>query len=323
MNSADILLASKKGAALGFFNIDLKKWLFVILALLLPLITINMEQKPVESNWLSRPFLFLNSLMQDGLFEFSSGVKETTSQYINLLNIKKENAQLKAENHELTARLQIHKELELENQRLRQMFEFKQRSKMSLVAAQVIGRDLILDHKTISINKGTQHGLKDGQAVITLLGVVGYIFRAQAMTSSVMLMTDRYAVADGLIQRTRAAGIVEGRGSNSLVMKYVERTEDVQPGDIVVTGGLDNIFPKGFPIARVESVERKAISISLKVDLKPLIDASSLEEVFVVINAAKEEYQSLTSPSNPPSNSLPTHPANLNPLQPAQAGVAK
>lgn len=229
--------------------------------------------------------------MQDGLFDFSSGVKNTTSQYINLLNIKTENNILREQNQQLTARLQIHQELELENQRLRQLLEFRQRTKMTLIAAQVIGRDLILDHKTISINKGTQHGLKDGQAVITLSGVVGYVFRPQATTSSVMLMIDRYAVADGLIQRTRAAGSVEGRGTNSLIMKYVERTEDVQPGDIVVTGGLDNIFPKGFPLALVENVERKTISISLKVELKPLVDPRSLEEVFVISNAAKEEFQ--------------------------------
>lgn len=276
---------------MGFFNIDLKKWLFVILALLLPLVTINMEQKPVESNWLSRPFLFLTSLVQDGLFNFSSGVKTTTSQYLNLLNVKKENSLLREQNSQLTARLQVHQELELENQRLRQLFDFRERTKMTLIAAQVIGRDLIIDHKTISINKGTQHGLKDGQAVITLNGVVGYVFRPQLTTSSVMLMIDRYAVADGLIQRTRASGSIEGRGTSSLSMKYIERTEDVQPGDIVVTGGLDNIFPKGFPLAIVENVERKTISISLKVDLKPLVDPRSLEEVFVVSNAANEEFQ--------------------------------
>lgn len=276
---------------MNFFNIDLKKWFFILLALLLPLMTINMEQKPLGANWMSRPFQFMTSLVQDGLFEFSSGVKETTAQYLNLLHIKKENENFKQHNRELMARLQNYQDLELENIRLRSMLEFKQKSKMTLIAAQVIGRDLVPDHHTISINKGTQDGLKAGQAVIAMNGVVGYIFRPELLTSHIMLITDRYAVTDGIIQRTRTSGLVEGKGTQSLslVMKYLEKTDDVQPGDLIVTGGIDNIFPKGFPLAVIESVERKTMNISLRVELRPLMDPSTIENVFVIRNAASEE----------------------------------
>jgi hypothetical protein len=68
---------------------------------------------------------------------------------------------------------------------------------------------------------------------------------------------------------------------------------DVKPGDLVVTGGLDNIFPKGFPIAIVEATEKKHISVSLKVDLKPLVDPDKVEEVFVVTNAANQDLSEL------------------------------
>ena len=110
-------------------------------------------------------------------------------------------------------------------------------------------------------------------------------------------MTDRYAVIDGVIQRSRAHGIVEGKGKTGAVLKYVERTEDVRPGDLVVTGGLDNIFPKGFPIAIVESAEKKQISVSLKVDLKPLVDSDKVEEVFVVLNAKNQDMSELVPPT--------------------------
>lgn len=262
-----------------------------------------MEQKPIESHWISRPFLFLTSMVQDGLFEFSQGIKQTTAEYVYLLNIKKQNAELKNLNNEMTARLLQMKELDIENQHLRGLLDLKEKSKMSLIAAQVIGRDLIKDHKKITINKGTKHGLKNGQAVITLNGVVGYVFRPQLLTSDVMLVTDRYSVVDGLIQRTRASGIVEGKGAQTLLMNYVERTEDVQAGDIVVTGGLDNIFPKGFPIAVVENVERKTMSISLKVELKPVIDPAVVEDVFIIANANGEE---ITPPTPPATAIAPT-----------------
>jgi rod shape-determining protein MreC len=104
-------------------------------------------------------------------------------------------------------------------------------------------------------------------------------------TSRVILLEDHYSVVDSVIQRTRAHGIVEGRGSGGCTLKYVERSEDVRVGDIVVTGGLDQIFPKGFPVAVVESVERKTYSVSLKVDLRPVVNPNKVEEVFVIFNS--------------------------------------
>ncbi|KYG67721.1 rod shape-determining protein MreC [Bdellovibrio bacteriovorus] len=277
---------------MNFFNFDLKKLVMIGIVLALPLISINMQQRPQESNWLSKPFTMLASAVSETFYGFSHGVTDTTAMYVNLINIKKHSEELKSTNNELQARLEKMNELLLENDRLRGLLTFKEQTKMSLMAAQVIGRDLVIDHNTVTINKGTNDGLKAGQAVITTGGVLGYIFKPEPFTSHVMLITDRYAVVDGLIQRTRARGIVEGKSqyASTLQLKYVERTEDVQEGDMVVTGGLDNIFPKGFPVAVVESVEKKTFSVSLKVDLRPVVDPYKVEEVFVVLSAAAEDF---------------------------------
>jgi rod shape-determining protein MreC len=272
---------------LNFFNIDLKKIIMIAIVLALPLVSINMQQRPQESNWLSRPFGFLASLAEETFYGFSAGVRGTTAMYLDLINIKKTNLDLSNKNNELITRMAEMTELKNENDRLRTLLEFRQSTKMQLVTAQVIGRDLVAsDHSTITINKGTQNGLKSGQAVITVQGALGYIYRPEALTAKIMLITDRYSVVDGVVQRTRAHGIVEGRTQSSCQLKYVEKTEDVKKGDLVVTGGLDNIFPKGFPVAVVENVERKNFSVSLKVDLKPVVDPFKVEEVFVVENAA-------------------------------------
>src|SRR5690606_11301004 len=115
----------------------------------------------------------------------SAGVKDTTGMYVNLINVKKKSAELESQNNELMARLEQMNEISLENDRLRELLEFKQQTKMTLKSAQVIGRDLILDHNTVSINKGSQDGLKEGQAVITTNGVLGYIYKAEPFTASV------------------------------------------------------------------------------------------------------------------------------------------
>ncbi len=259
------------------------------LVLTLPLVSINMQQGPQESNWLSKPFSLLGSSISQLFYGFSHGVKSTTALYVDLINIKRESQDIQSRNAEVMTRLEKMNELQLENDRLRDLMGFKQQTRMQLTAAQVIGRDLVIDHNTVTINKGTADGIKAGQAVITTGGVLGYIFKPEPFTSHVMLITDRYAVVDGVVQRTRAHGIVEGKSQNGCVLKYVEKTEDVQEGDIVVTGGLDNIFPQGFPVAVVESVERKTFSVSLKVDLRPIVDPYKAEEVFVVTDAAKED----------------------------------
>ncbi len=260
------------------------------IVLILPLVSINMQQKPEDANWLSKPFSLLSSTIQEVFYGFSSGVKQTTAMYINLIDIKKNSEDLKSKNLELQSRLASMSDLQIENDRLRGLLDFKQSTKMELIAAQVIARDLVVDHNTLTINKGLNHGVKAGQAVITVDGVLGYIFKPTAFTAHIMLITDRYSVVDGVIQRTRSRGIVEGKAQNECVLKYVEKTEDVKQGDLVVTGGLDNIFPKGFPIATVESVERKTFSVSLKVDLRPVVDPSKVEEVFIITNAAQVDF---------------------------------
>ena len=161
---------------------------------------------------------------------------------------------------------------------------------MELIPAQVVGRNLVTDHNTITINKGANHGLKTGQAVLTVSGAVGYIFKPGANTSHVMLITDRYSVVDALIQKTRAHGLIEGKTKDSCILQYVERTEDVKDGDLIVTGGLDNIFPKGFPLGVITNIERKTKNASLQIEVKPVVDANKVEEVFIVKSTSSENF---------------------------------
>lgn len=266
---------------------------------MLPLISINMQQNPLAQGWYDKPFSFVASVTQKAFFGFSDGVRSNTALYLNLINIKKENQSLKEANQELLARLEVQTELQKENDRLNQLLDFKSKTKMELMSARVMSRDLVSDHNTIHINKGTHHGLKAGQAVIAVGGVVGHIFKPETFTAQVMLITDRYSVVDGIISRSRSRGIVEGKSAGSCALRYVEKSEDVQVGDLVVTSGLDNIFPKGFPVAIVEGVENKSYAVSLKVDLKPVVDPDKVEEVFVILNAVNEDLSDRVASAHP------------------------
>ncbi len=275
---------------MNFLNFNLKKAFMLLVIISLPLISINMEQKTVSNLWLNTPFTFLAQGVQNLFYGLSQGVRETTAEYVNIINIKSKNTNLQKENDELKTRLNLFTESQNELERLRTLLDFQKNTKMELIPAQVIGRDLVTDHNTITINKGTNHGLKSGQAVLTVSGAVGYIFKPSASSSHVMLITDRYSVVDALIQKTRAHGIIEGKNKESCVLQYVERTEDVKDGDLIVTGGLDNIFPKGFPLAVITNIESKTKKASLQIEAKPVVDANKVEEVFVVKSTASEDF---------------------------------
>lgn len=276
---------------MNFLNFNFKKGILIALLLVLPLFSINMEQKSTQTIWFAQPISFLADSLKSFFAGLSDGVRGTTAEYLNLLHIKAENQNLKMQMSVLQARMQVFEENQNEIDRLRTVLDFKANSKMDLIPAQIIGRDPVLDHETITINKGIKHGLKSMQAVISVSGVVGYVFRPEISTSHVMLITDRYSVVDALIHKSRSHGILEGQGKNHLgILQYVDRTEDVQVGDLIVTGGIDNIFPKGFPLAIVTNVEKKSKGTSLLINTKPVIDANKIEEVFIISNAGQEDF---------------------------------
>lgn len=279
---------------MNFLNFNVKKAFILLFVIILPLISINMEQKSSKTQWYDQPFAFLAQGVQNLFYGLSHGVRSTTSEYVNILKVKALNQELKKENDELKTRLTLFTENQNELERLRTLLDFQKNTKMELIPAQVIGRNLVTDHHTITINKGTEHGLVAGQAVLTVSGAVGHVFKPSLKTAHVMLITDRYSVVDALIQKTRTHGLVEGKSKDSCILQYVERTEEVKDGDLIVTGGLDNIFPKGFPLGVITNVERKTKNTSLVIEVKPVVDPNKVEEVFVVKNAGNENF--LTEP---------------------------
>ncbi len=127
-------------------------------------------------------------------------------------------------------------------------------------------------------------------AAVTTGGVIGYTFRVENESSQILLLTDRYAVIDAIVQRSRASGLVEGVSRTACKLKYLKRSDDVKVGDLVVTSGLFNIFPKGFPIGTVTSIDKSRYGMTQEVEIKPQIEPLNLEELFIVINANHEDF---------------------------------
>ncbi|MGE3683220.1 MAG: rod shape-determining protein MreC [Bdellovibrionales bacterium] len=280
---------------MNFFTFDLRKVFLVITLIVLPLVAINMQRKSEEELWFTRPFSFAGSLIQQGFASFSSGVRGTTAMYLDLIGIKRENEALRNQLAELNAQLGAMTELKLENERLGQLLGFKQATKMDLLAARVIGRDLLPDHKTITVDRGLVHGVQKNMAALTIGGVIGYTFRVEKDSSQILLLTDTYAVIDAIVQRSRARGLVEGMSRNTCRLRHLKRSDDVRVGDLVVTSGLFNIFPKGFPIGTVTSIDKSRYGMTQDVEIKPAVEPLNLEELFIVLNANHQDLSTVAT----------------------------
>lgn len=245
----------------------------------------------LEKGQYGKPLSFVSSsagFIQKSYHYLSSGVRGSTGKYLNLLRVKTENEQLVNENLFIRAQLGELTELKKENMRLYDLLDFKSKNKSELLAAKVIGQDLFKEHHMISLNRGRKDGVKDYMAVITTGTVVGYIIEVHRSTSKVLLLTDKYASIDSIVQRSRIRGLLEGAQEFAL-LKYLKVDDDVQVGDLIVTSGLQNIFPKGFPIGEVTEVDKIPYQPSQKIKVKPFLNASTLEEAFIVIPNNKNE----------------------------------
>jgi rod shape-determining protein MreC len=107
------------------------------------------------------------------------------------------------------------------------------------------------------------------------------VILAATRASKVQLIIDRSAAVGALIERTRAQGLVLGLGGAMLQMEYVPGTADVRPGDLVVTSGIDGIYPKGFVIGTIDHTDR-GVGAYHEITVRPAADFARLEEVLIV-----------------------------------------
>lgn len=210
--------------------------------------------------------------------DFTKGIWRT---YFLAVLAVEENRQL---NRQLGQALKIqnrYEELELENQRLKKFVNFTGSLEHSYVAAQVIARDPSPWFKTIMIDKGVQHGLQKGNPVMVSEGIVGQVTEASDRYAKVLLITDRNSAVDGLVQETRVRGIVKGDSSENCFFVYALKKEDIKAGQVIVSSGLDQVFPKGLKIGSVLMVEKKHSQLFQKITVQTSVDFDKLEEVLV------------------------------------------
>jgi rod shape-determining protein MreC len=220
------------------------------------------------------------SEVQRGTMTSIDGVRDVWSGYVALRDVQAENEALKRELQTLQVRLQEERAQAQRTENFRQLLDLRQRAGVETVASEIIAGPASIEFRDMTIDKGSTDGIARDMAVISPAGVVGRVILPSPRASRVQMLIDRNAAAGAMIERTRAQGLVVGEGA-ALRMEYVPGTADVREGDLVVTSGIDKIYPKGFVIGTVEAINRGTGTYH-EITVRPSVDFSRLEEVLVV-----------------------------------------
>lgn len=198
---------------------------------------------------------------------------------------------------EMEERLNTYRQLEMninelkhENEQLREQLGFSEKIGYDHLSAEIIGKDPGNYFNTIMINRGKRDGVEKNMPVIAFQdgfqGLIGKVVSVGACCSEVLPLFDRSCYVAARMQSSRYEGLVSGKGGDDsrLIMQYVKKhaRSEIRYGDLVITSGMNSIFPRGIYIGRVRTIGGKMYDTSLDIELEPVIDFSRLEYVFVL-----------------------------------------
>lgn len=218
-------------------------------------------------NFISKPVAYSR-----GLFD----------RYLDLINVERENLELKRELDELRLKNQRLVELERENKRLKDILNMVEKHPSTMIVARITGEDIKNWFKSIIIDKGRKDGLKERMPVITPKGIVGQIVEVNRGHSKVMVLNDANSCVDTYVEGKETRGILEGKGETTLLLKYVLKTDDITVGDKLITSGKDGIYPKNLYAGIVISIDRQRPGIFSDIEVMPFNNFKRLEEVIIL-----------------------------------------
>jgi len=210
------------------------------------------------------------------------GVRHVWSNYIWMVGARKENEQLRQTVHRLMLRNRFYDEAVQENERLRRLMALSDSMNFETIGARVVGRTPSFLSNVLYIDRGSKDGVTVNAPVISGDGVIGRTALVSGYQSQVQLITNPDASIGAMLESSRSAGVLKGTGDPLLDLNYIGNTEQIAIGDVVLSSGLDGIFPKGLLIGKVVD-SRKGKGVFRIIKVKPYMDLIHIEEVGVLL----------------------------------------
>jgi rod shape-determining protein MreC len=225
--------------------------------------------------YLKYPVVYVN----DALTVMANAVKRPISM---VFAMKKENSQLRADLERLTLMKQRYEEALGENARLREILGIKKTLPGYIAAARIISKKPDKWSHMMIIDEGRTSGVGKDMAVRTAAGLMGKVLHAGRDASTVLLLTDINSSVAVKLQNSRVEGILSGANSDACSLKYISSDVEVASGDVVITSGLDELFPADIPVGVVTSVEKTPTSLFQTVTVRLYADPNASEDVMVI-----------------------------------------
>jgi rod shape-determining protein MreC len=198
--------------------------------------------------------------------------------------VRKENLKLKQEQVANAQVLQQVDQLTAENAQLRKLLDANERVPVKSVMSEILydARDAFT--RKIVLDRGSQQGVAPGQPVIDDVGVVGQVTRVYPFTSEVTLLTDKDQAIPVQVVRSGLRSIAYGQGhSGSLDLRFMPVNADIKNGDLLVTSGIDGVYPAGLAVAKVVQVESKSSDAFARIVCQPLAGIDRNRQLLILL----------------------------------------
>ncbi|MBM7623096.1 rod shape-determining protein MreC [Sporohalobacter salinus] len=273
---------------MGSFFRGHQKFILVLVILVLVLSLVNLADSFFPDNdWGQGIIIDVISFFTEGIDLVSDKISSSFSVIFNYSKVKDENSELKEEVKKLNWKIQRLKEVEKENKRLRSLLKFKERVSFEVMGAKVISKSADNWSRLITINRGSNSGLKPKMLVVTYDGyLVGRVKKVTTYNAQVLLLSDPNFTIGGLVAKkeSREIGIVNGtlNQRKRLKMKRLPWDAEVKVDDKVITSGLSDTYPKGIAIGEITEVKPDDYGLTKLAILQPFVDLNTFEEVLVI-----------------------------------------
>jgi rod shape-determining protein MreC len=180
------------------------------------------------------------------------------------------------------------RELEAENIKLRELLELRPSFTVRTQAAQVLWQAADPYTRKLVIDRGAKQGVALGAPVVNEQGVLGQVTRLFPLSAEVTLLSDKDAAIPVLNGRTQQRAAAFGGVNDALELRFIAANADVQPGDPILTSGLDGVYPPGLAVATVEHIDRRAEGGFARVSLKTAAQMDNVHHVLVLEPMSKQ-----------------------------------
>ena len=255
----------------------------IVLAVLFLLMSTSQRTRVVgETRTLfERTVMTLFSPVPKAVNEVGQGALDIYHGYLDMRRAVSENVQLRRRLAELTQENLILRRSNSDLARMRSLLSYSEEFTIPTLLAEIVMVDTSGRFKSAILDRGSDHGVEINDVVVHPSGLVGRVILTTKDLSKVQLVIDRGASVGSLVERSRRQGVVTGSDGGLLSMEYVPNMSDVVVGDLILTAGIDGVFPKGVPIGKVVEAEEGS-DLFKNVTVQPSVDFRSVEEVLIL-----------------------------------------